>query len=214
MKKNDEETIKTEKPMPKPSLDLNEMGGSKHEVWNSRILHAVAGALPVTKENALIGVFAGIIDIKPEDPIEGILVGQLAVAHEAALAMYKHAWSQPEGYFEARTKYLQLADKAQRTVIMLTERIDHHRGRGRQEINVKHQHITVNADQAIVGNVEHQRGGGPPSKLKEQPHAITHAPGITMPSADKAWQPVPVARDEERTVPDARRNVTGRPKGK
>ncbi len=33
-------------------------------------------------------------------------------------------------YFQARTKYLQLADKAARTVIMLTKRLDRHRGRG------------------------------------------------------------------------------------
>jgi hypothetical protein len=31
---------------------------------------------------------------------------------------------------------------------MLTERLDHHRGRGQQQIAVKH--VTVNADQALV----------------------------------------------------------------
>ena len=41
-----------------------------------------------------------------------------------------------------------LADKAARTVAMLTERLDHHRGRGQQQITVKH--VTVNADQALV----------------------------------------------------------------
>ena len=34
------------------------------------------------------------------------------------------------------------------TVMMLTERLDHHRGRGQQQITVKH--VTVNADQAVV----------------------------------------------------------------
>jgi hypothetical protein len=53
-------------------------------------------------------------------------------------------------------------------------------------------------------------GGGVASETKEQPHALTHAPGATMPSADAPWQPVPVAGDEERSLPDARRNVTGR----
>ena len=73
---------------------------------------------------------------------------QLVIAHEGAMAMYQKAWAQPSEYFEARTKYLQLADKAQRTVVMLTERLDHHRGRGQQQITVKH--VTVNADNAIV----------------------------------------------------------------
>lgn len=39
-------------------------------------------------------------------------------------------------------------DKATRTVAMLTERLDQHRGRGQQQIIVKH--VTVNADQAVV----------------------------------------------------------------
>ena len=74
-------------------------------------------------------------------------------ANEASLAMYRKGWSQPPEYFEARTKYLQLADKAARTVMMLTERLDHHRGRGQQQITVKH--VTTNnvtADQAIIAD--------------------------------------------------------------
>jgi hypothetical protein len=51
-------------------------------------------------------------------------------------------------YIEAHTKYPQLADKASRTVALLTERLDQHRGRGQQQITVKH--VTVNADQAVV----------------------------------------------------------------
>ena len=43
------------------------------------------------------------------------------------------------------TKYLQLADKAARTVAMLTERLDHHRNRGQQQIVVQHT-TTVNAN--------------------------------------------------------------------
>jgi hypothetical protein len=46
-------------------------------------------------------------------------------------------------------RYLALADKAARTLAMLTERLDHHRGRGQQQIVVKHV-TTVNADQAVI----------------------------------------------------------------
>ncbi len=90
------------------------------------------------------------MDIAPADPIEGILIAQLMAANEASLCMYRKGWDQPPEHFEARTKYLQLADKA-RTVMMLTERLDHHRGRGQQQITVKH--VTTNnvtADQAII----------------------------------------------------------------
>jgi hypothetical protein len=60
------------------------------------------------------------------------------VANQASLSMYRRAWALPPEQFEARTKYLALADKAARTVSMLTERLDHHRGRGQQQITVKH----------------------------------------------------------------------------
>lgn len=146
-----------------------------------------------------------MIDIKPADPIEGMLVSQLIVANEAALSMFSRAWRQDN--FDFRMKYLAQADKAQRTVIMLTERLDQHRGRGRQEINVRHQHVTVNADQAIVGNVEHHQGVGSEVQSKEQPHA-------TVPSTDQKGEPVPVASDEKRSLPDARRTIPGRAKGK
>ena len=95
---------------------------------------------------------------------------------------------------------------------MLTERLDHHRGRGRQEISVKHQHVTVNADQAIVGNVT--AGGGLPSKSKDQPHAIAYAPGLTLPSPNEERQALPITSDEKRSLQDARRTVTRRSKGK
>jgi hypothetical protein len=73
-------------------------------------------------------------------------------ANEASLCMYRKGWDQPPEHFEARTKYLQLADKAARTVMMLTERLDHHRGRGQQQITVKHVTTNVTADQAIIAD--------------------------------------------------------------
>src|SRR5262249_21169035 len=92
---------------------------------------------------------AGVVDMDPTDPIEGMLISQLVVANEAALTLYRRAWAcNPADYFEAHTKYLHLADKASRTVALLSERLDQHRGRGQQQITVKH--VTVNADQAVV----------------------------------------------------------------
>ena len=72
----------------------------------------------------------------------------MIAANEAALAAYRKAWSQPPEYFEARLKYLAVADKAARTVALLSERLDRHRTQGQQQITVKH--VTVNADQAVV----------------------------------------------------------------
>ncbi len=138
-----------------PKPELKPLGGGDRDQWNKRLLGLVTKALPVNQEKteavsrAGSAVMAGVVDMNPSDPIEGMLISQLVVANEAALSMYQRAWAcPPDHYFEAHTKYLQLADKASRTVAMLTERLDQHRGRGQQQITVKH--VTVNADQALV----------------------------------------------------------------
>jgi len=137
-----------------------------------------------------IAIFSGMIDINSTDPIEAMLVGQLIAANEAALAMYRKGWSQPPEYFEARTKYLQLADKAARTVVLLTERLDHHRGRGQQQITVKH--VTTNnvtADQAIIADSVTTGGG---ARNVSSPALLAASSVMPMPSLEEARVPVPV----------------------
>jgi hypothetical protein len=137
---------------------FKQLGGGQADEWNERLNSLTVNALPIAHSknresvtDACLAVSYGVMDIAPTDPIEGILIAQLMAANEAALAMYQKGWAQPPEFFQARTKYLQLADKATRTVMMLTERLDHHRGRGQQQITVKH--VTTNnvtADQAII----------------------------------------------------------------
>jgi hypothetical protein len=91
-----------------------------------------------------------MVDMRPADPVEGILISQIIVSQEAAMQLYRLGWLNSGEYFEASTRYLALADKAAKTVAMLTERLDQHRGRGQQQITVKH--VTVNADQAVVAD--------------------------------------------------------------
>ena len=138
-----------------PNGEWKSLGGGDRGQWNKRLSDLVIRALPIDQRNAKAvsqagsAVAAGVVDMKPADPVEGILIAQLVTANEAALSLYQRAWACPaDHYFEAHTKYLQLADKASRTVAMLTERLDQHRGRGQQQITVKH--VTVNADQAVV----------------------------------------------------------------
>jgi len=139
---------------PHPKGKLKPIGGAEHDDWNDRLAVSTAGALPIDQRDesaatkAITAVYSGMIDLKPADPVEGILISQLMAANQASLSMYRRAWAQPAEYLEARLRYLALADKAARTVSMLTERLDHHRGRGHQQIAVKH--VTVNADQAVV----------------------------------------------------------------
>ena len=139
---------------PDPRGNLKALGGGEYDDWNNWLASRTSLALPVNQKDddrateATVAVYSGMIDLKPADPIEGILISQLVAANQTSLEMYRRAWALSSEYFEARTKYLALADKAARTVASLTERLDHHRGRGQQQITVKH--VTVNADQALV----------------------------------------------------------------
>jgi hypothetical protein len=76
---------------------------------------------------------------------------------------------------------------------------------------VEHVHVHKGG-QAIVGNIESSGGGFEP-KAEGQPRAIAYAPGTTMSSADQTREPLPISRDEERPLPDARRDITGRSEG-
>jgi len=107
---------------PDPKGEFKILGGSRSDDWNLRLSNLVVGALPIQQSNneAVIlasgAVCQATMDIAPADPIEGILIGQLMAANEAALALYRKGWQNvnvPE-YFEGGTKFLQLADKGRR----------------------------------------------------------------------------------------------------
>jgi hypothetical protein len=179
---------------PNPKGEFKRIGGSLADDWNMRLLNLVGGSLPIdhsdreTSNEAIKAVIQATADIAPADPIEGILIAQLMAASEASLSMYRRGWSQPPEYFQARTKYLQLADKAARTVMMLTERLDHHRGRGQQQITVKH--VTTNnvtADQAIIADSVTTGGG---------------ARNVASPALLAATSEKPMPNLSEKTLPD------------
>jgi hypothetical protein len=180
----------------KPESKFKPLGGGQMDEWNERLNSLTVNALPIaySKEKegftkACLAVSYGAMDIAPADPIEGILVAQLMAANEAALAMYQKGWSQPPEYFAARTKYLQLADKATRTVMMLTERLDHHRGRGQQQITVKH--VTTNnvtADQAIIAESVTTDSG----RNVASPALLAASTEASLPILDEIKRPDPV----------------------
>jgi hypothetical protein len=177
-----------------PKGEHRDLGGSRADEWNMRLVNLVGGALPINHANreasteTLKAILQGTSDIKPADPIEGILIAQLMAANEAALAMYRKDWAQPPEYFQTRTKYLQLADKAARTVMMLTERLDRHRGRGQQQITVKH--VTTNnvtADQAIIAESVTTGAG----RDAASPALVAAGSEAPMPILDEITQPDP-----------------------
>ena len=135
-------------------------------------------------------------DMKPADPIEGILIGQIIAANEAAMSAYRRAWALSSEYFHARLKYLAVADKAARTVALLTERLVRNRTQGHQQIVVKH--VTVNADQAVVTDtvVTGASGGNALSAanlLTAETDVSLRMPDATKPELELA----PVGRGKE-----------------
>ncbi len=151
-----------------------------------------------------------LIGIKPRDELEGMIAAQLVACHNASMECYRRAMI-GEQTFEGRRENLNQANKLSRTYATLLEALNRHRGKGQQKVTVEHVHVHEGG-QAIVGNVE-APGGGFASKSKDQPHAIAHTPGTPMPSPDTTREPVPVASDAERSMPDARRKVDGGTEG-
>ena len=178
---------------PNPKGELKDLGGSRSDEWNMRLLNLVDSSLPINAKasnEAIKAICQATADIAPADPVEGILIAQLMAANEASLALYRKGWQNVPEYFDAGTKFLQLADKAARTVVLLTERLDHHRGRGQQQITVKH--VTTNnvtADQAIIADSVTTGGG---ARKVASPALLTASSEMPMPILDEARLPDPV----------------------
>lgn len=164
-----------------------------------RLLNSVSWALPVDQSDinasneAITAIGNAMVDMKPADPVEGMLIAQLMAANEAALTLYRKGWrnvNDPQ-YFEGGTKFLQLADKATRTVALLTERLDHHRGRGQQQITVKH--VTTNnvtADQAIIA--DSIIAGAGRKVASPALRDVSYSSGGPLPTLNEIKQPDPV----------------------
>ena len=171
-----------------PRGEMKDIAGADHDEWNIRQVNLVFAALPGEWDDKdSTAVVSGMVDMKPADPIEGLLIGQLIAANDAAMKLYRLGWINNAEHFNAATKYLQLADKATRTVLMLTERLDHHRGRGQQQIVVKHV-TTVNADQAVI--TDSIVSGNTPSKETLQLAAAGDRPMQIIESSQKEAVPV------------------------
>jgi hypothetical protein len=219
--------VRKKPPKPEPEAHVHEsskmrgtlkvIGGSMSDDWNNLLANQTTRTLWLFEDSDAEQIrrqrhaaVDGLVGIKPRDELEGMIAAQLVACHNASMECYRRAMI-PEQTFEGRRENLNQANKLSRTYATLLESLNRHRGKGTQKVTVEHVHVHEGG-QVIVGNVE-SRGGGVASKAKEQPHALAHAPGATMPGADAPRQPVPVACDEERSLPNARRAVAGRTEG-
>jgi len=192
---------------------LKSVGGSISDDWNNLVANQTVRALwhfesadPETKKRDRSATIHALVGMSPRDECEGMIAAQLIASHHAAMECYRRAML-PEQPFEGWREQLNQANKLSRTYATLLEALNRHRGKGQQKVTVEHVHVHEGG-QAIVGNVT--PGGGTPVKPDDQPHAkqLTYAPGTPMPSTDTTRDAVPIARDEERPLPDARRSVS------
>ncbi|MFL6799237.1 MAG: hypothetical protein ACJ8F3_17690 [Xanthobacteraceae bacterium] len=196
---------------------LKIIGGSISDDWNNVIANQAVSALWLKNSDAAEAkkqrhaAVDALIGIAPRDELEGMIAAQLVACHNASMECYRRAMH-GEQSFEARKENLSQANKLSRTYATLLECLNRHRGKGQQKVTVEHVHVHAGG-QAVVGTVEHP-GGGVRPKTEDQAHAIAHAPSSAMLGAHTPPDRVPLARDVERPLPDARRPLARGTEGK
>src|SRR6185295_19549575 len=190
---------------------LKDLGGSQSDRWNNVLANQamqtlwVKNSSPDERDKQLGATVAALAGIGPKDEMEGMLAAQLIAAHNATMECYRRAMI-GEQTFEGRRENLAQASKLSRTFATLLEALNRHRGKGQQRVTVEHVHVHAGG-QAVVGMVATppgQPGGGDRSNFEEQPHAkqIAHAPEPALRSPDASRNAVPIARDDQRALPD------------
>jgi hypothetical protein len=193
------------------------MGGSKWKEFNDVLIKQVIGSLWTAHadKQGEVELFdaaaAALAGIKPKDEVEGMLAAQMVAAHSATMECHRRAMNR-EQTFEGRRENLNQANKLSRTYTMQIEALSRYRGKGQQKVTVEHVHVHAGG-QAVVGAVD--AGGGVAKGNQRQPHAkaLTHAPVAPLWSENPQREPVPLAGDAERSLPDARRQLARRAPG-
>jgi hypothetical protein len=191
---------------------LRHLGGAKSDKWNLLLCNQVLNAAwyhrnsteqeKADQHTAILGFLAGV---NPKDALEGMMAAQLFASHAAAMECYRRAML-PDQSAEGRQTNLAQAAKLTRANAAQIEALAKHRGKGQQKVIVEHVHV-YQGGQAIVGNVA---PGGDGKNNEVQPHAVTCAQSATMRSENPERKALPVPRDAQRTLQDARRPIAGR----
>jgi len=198
--------------------ELKCIGGSKSDHWNNIIADQAVKSLWLkhsdeqTADSQRKAIVSALVGIGPKDEIEGMIAAQLLAAHNASMECYRRAML-GEQTFEGHRENLNQANKLSRSFAILLDALNRHRGKGQQKVTVEHVHVH-SGGQAVVGVLE-TAGARNAAQLEDQADArqITHAPQPSVRSEDKEREPVSIARDAERPLPDARRTIDGRAKG-
>ena len=191
---------------------LRRIGGSGSDDFNQVLADQAFRSVwtahcdEATHDQQFQGTLAAMMGIAPRDQIEGMLAAQMVAAHNSSMECHRRAMLDNRT-FEGRKEDLNQANKLSRTYTLLLDPLNRHRGKGQQKVTVEHVHVH-SGGQAIVGEVE--TGGGVANTNQRQPHAKAisqstfDASLASLRGQDEEREPVPLARDAERTMPDAR----------
>jgi hypothetical protein len=91
-------------------------------------------------------------DFKVEDGIEGMMAVQMIGTHHAIVECFRRAMI-PDQPLNAQKVYLSQAERLMGLYARHLAALDKHRGRGQQNITVKHVNV-ASGGQAIVGNID------------------------------------------------------------
>ena len=113
----------------------------------------VAPSASAEERNALLVKAIDVFnDFKVEDGIEGMLAVQMIGTHHAIVECLRRAMI-PDQPLSAHKVYLSQAERLMGLYARHLAALDKHRGRGQQNITVKHVNV-ASGGQAIVGNVD------------------------------------------------------------
>ena len=147
---------------------LKAIGGSHSDCLNTMLANQAMQALWLEQSDASerdrkrSATVDALVGIGPKDGLEGMMAAQLIAAHNAAMECYRRAMI-GEQTFEGWRENLNQANKLSRTLAMLLDALNKHRGKGHQKVTVEHVNVHAGG-QAVVGNVE-RPGGGDRRKL-------------------------------------------------
>jgi hypothetical protein len=136
----------------------------------------VAPSASAEERNALLVKAIDMFnDFKVEDGIEGMLAVQMIGTHHAIVECLRRAMI-PDQPLAAHKAYLSQAERLMGLYTRHLAALDKHRGRGQQNITVKHVNV-ASGGQAIVGNVD----AGQVRAAPEDTPAALEKPDIILP---------------------------------
>jgi len=124
--------------------------GVESEVAAEYLLSNVLNGGSLKTAEAASASLALMTEIAPQDALEGMLVSQTIVSNDLAAHFAKRAMTQKELKFVER--YSNLALRFGNLFIRQMEALDKHRGKGKQQVTVIHQHVNQGGQGAIVAS--------------------------------------------------------------